>query len=54
VDDFLEAYFGESTGDEFGEIKNIKPDHAPVLDQIKYQDGFKVFKVLDNGSKEEY
>lgn len=54
MDDFFEAYFGESDGDEF---EDIKRDLAPIdknktEERLKLDDSFKIFKVLDNGVKE--
>ena len=49
MDDFFEAYFGESDGDEF---EDIKKDLAPK-EKIGVKDSFKIFKVLENGQQEE-
>lgn len=48
MDDFFEAYFGESDGDEF---EDIKADLAPK-EKIGVKDSFKIFKVKDDGKKE--
>jgi hypothetical protein len=50
LDDFFEAYFGESDGDEF---KDVKLDLAPK-DELKLDDSFKIFKVNNDGYKEDY
>jgi hypothetical protein len=48
MDDFFDAYFGESDGEEFS---NLKPDLAPK-DKLKIDDNFKIFKVGTDGKKE--
>ena len=54
MDDFFEAYFGESDGDEFEDIKvdRILTPKNKTRDKLKLDDSFKIFKVNDNGEKE--
>jgi hypothetical protein len=49
-DDFLEAYFGKV----IKEKKEDQIDSTPRCSQIKYQDTFKIFKMDQNGNKEDY
>jgi len=51
MDDFFEAYFGESNGAEFSDVK---PDLAPK-EKLDIKDSFKIFKVVKvskDGQKE--